>query len=383
MKKRFRLFVLAGVAAGLALAATGLAASSPLQSVQRSSSVARGPANYTQLIELAVQQGSYKLGAAANPGFLFFSDPDNDATAKITIFSPNGYTSSLTQAPGTTVGKAFALVRAGALGNAILPLSGPVVVGDPANPTLQAAATQCTGSPTAQEILVLNTSLQGQTIQVPAFLNTVGPYVTQQICLPPPATAQFQAQVILANFTVNGVFTNGATSAPSPGYQWVGDFTPYTGTVPNPAGTVEVRTYVGLPSSLTFKRLKSKPSVVKFGGKLSIQGINPAGIKLDLFYGLKSQPSVNFRNPSTHCWTTTCRLALTGKLKANGTYTATRPKVKKRTFFQTFLEDGWTLNSGCVGPSPTGQPIPCLEEMLSPMISSQIAVKPPKKRRHR
>ena len=31
-------------------------------------------------------------------------------------------------------------------------------------------------------------------------------------CLPPPATAAFNAQVILASFTINGVWTNGASA---------------------------------------------------------------------------------------------------------------------------------------------------------------------------
>src|SRR5438105_3021291 len=145
MKKPIRLFLLAAAAIlGLTLAAAALAGSgaSRLAAAQVSlKPTAR--TGYTKAIELAVQQGSYKFGAAANPGFLFFSDQDNDATAKMTIFSPAGYTTNLTQAPGSTVGKAWALVKAGSLGGALLPLAGPVVVGNPADPTLQAASAQC------------------------------------------------------------------------------------------------------------------------------------------------------------------------------------------------------------------------------------------------
>src|SRR5207244_7149081 len=110
---------------------------------------------------------------------------------------------------------------------------------------------------------------------------------------------------------------------------------------------------VGLPSSLTFKRLKSKPSIIKFAGKLAIQHVVPTGIKLDLFSGPKSLPAINFRNPRAQCWLTTCKFGITKAIKANGTYTITRPKVKKKTYFQVFLDDGWAFQSGCQGPSPT------------------------------
>ena len=227
---------------------------------------------------------------------------------------------------------------------------------------------------------MLNTSLQGAAIQVPDFINVAGPYVTQEICLTPPATTPFQAQVILANFTINGAFTNGASAGP---YQWSTDLTPYSGTVPDPASTVEVRTYVGLPTSFTLKRAKSKPSVVKFTGKLAVAGINTAGLKLDLYYSTSQKPAANFLNPSLVGLTgKTKKPARTKGLKANGTFSITRPKVKKKTYFQARLEDEWTLVGGCQGPSPTGLPIPCLEELLSPTNTNQVAVKPPRKTRH-
>jgi hypothetical protein len=380
MKKRFRLFLLVAAALlGLALVAAALAGSGSTRlAVHQAVLKPIASTGYTTPPELAVQQASYKLGGKSDPGFVFFSDPNstNDATAKMTIFSPAGYASNLTQAPGTPVGKAFAMVRSGTLGGADLPLSGPVVVGNPADPNLQAASAQCRGTTTNQEILVLNTSLQNQAIQVPDFINTVGPYVTQEICLPPPETAQFQAKVWLAIFTIKGVFTNASTAGQ---YEWAGDYTPYNGLTPNPAQTVEVRTFVGLPSTLTFKRVKSKPSVVKFAGKLSINGARTKG-KLDLYFSTKSQPARNYLNPSPHCILDTCKIARTTSLKANGTFAATRPKVKKRTFFQIFLNDGWLFQT-CAGPSPSGQPIPCVRENLAPMITNQIRVLPPKKKK--
>ena len=148
MKKRFRLMLLAGAALGLSIAAVATAgqARQSLTAKHVSAGAPTEIAGYGSAPELAVQQASYKLGAATNPGFVLFSAPTNDATAKITIFSPPGYTNNLTQAPGATVGKAYAIVNAVIAGVPILlPLSGPVVVGNPTDPSLVAAYAQCKG----------------------------------------------------------------------------------------------------------------------------------------------------------------------------------------------------------------------------------------------
>jgi len=390
MKKRFRLILLAGAALGLTIAAVASAgqARQVLTAKQVRPGAPTSAAGYGTTPELAVQQGSYKLGAATSPGFVLFSDDTtNDPTAKISIFSPSGYTSTLGQTPGTTVGKAYAIVRAVIAGvPLLLPLQGPVVVGNPADPALVTAYAQCKNPldpPSPQEVLVLNTSFQGQTISVPDFLNTVtiggSTYVTQEICLLPPSQAPFNAQLVLADYTVNGIWTNAAAAGQ---YQWVADFTPFNGNTPNPGQTVEVRTYVGLPSSFTLKRLKSKPSIIKFSGKLRIGGVSPAGLKVNLYYGLKSKPAPDFHNPSQAGLAGRGKQVRSKALKSTGAFAFTRSKVKKKTYFQARLEDEWALSGGCIGPSPSGQPIPCLEELLSPMTSNQILVKPPKKKRH-
>ena len=85
-------------------------------------------------------------------------------------FSPAGYTANLTAAPGTKIGSVLAVVKAKALGGALLPLAGDVVVANPTDPAIVAAATKCTGTPTHGTIWVLNTSLQGQTVAIPVFV---------------------------------------------------------------------------------------------------------------------------------------------------------------------------------------------------------------------
>ena len=369
MTKRLRLLLLAfGALTGLALAAPALAA-------------------YTQPY-LAVQQSSYKVGAPTTVGVLVTAAPESssgapeDPTAKVTVFSPTGYGNNLSQAPGTTIGKAVAYVQSASLGGLLGPLTGPVVVGNPADPTLMAQSAKCTGSPTSQHVWVLNTTIQGQTIQIPAFVNVVGPYVVQQICLQSPADPAntFKAQLVLANYTLKGVFTNGSSRGE---YQWAADFTPFVpGTVtPNPTATVEWRTYVGLPSSVTFKRARSKSSVVTFKGALHVEGLRPTGVRLHLYSATKAPPSPNFSLGTAAGLFGYGKFARTKAVKSNGKYSITRkrPKGKKPTFFQMRFEDYLlSLQSGdnCDGPSPSGQAIPCNGETIAPLTSNMLRVAP-------
>jgi hypothetical protein len=362
MKKRFRLLLVVGAGLlGLAFAAPALAAYQP---------------------DLTVQQSSYKVGAATTAGFVITSDPANDPTAKMTIFSPAGYASNVSQTPGSVIGKALAYVQANALGGTILPLAGNVVVGNPADPTLMASSQVCTGKTTNQAVWILDTSLQGQSIRIPAYVNTVGPYVVQQICLQSPADPAntFQAQLVVANYSIKGLFTNAPARGP---YQWAADFTPYVPgtTTVNPAGTIEYRSFVGLPSSLTFKRAKSKASQVTFTGALSIAGLNPSGVKLHLYSSTKAQPAPNYTLGTAAGLFGTGKFVSTKGIKSNGKYSITRkrPKGKKPTYYQMRFENYLLVPSGgdnCEGPSPSGLPIPCSGTSLAPLTSNTIVVKP-------
>jgi hypothetical protein len=355
MKKSLRMALLACASfTGLALAGPALAAYNP---------------------SLTIEQSSYKPGAAITADVFIAAPQDDDPTAKLTIFSPAGYGAVLTQAPGTKIGKVVALVKAKALGGALLPLAGDVLVANPVDPAIQAAALRCTGITTNQANWVLNTQLQGQTVAIPVFVNKVGPLVTQQVCLPspdiPPTSggATFGAQLVFADFTVKGVFTNAAKG----GYEWAGIFTPYTpGTgTPNPTGTNEWRTYVGLPSSLTLTKAKAKKGL-KLVGKLTVQGLNTTGVRLGLYSGRKAQPAPNAVSGGTGK-----RIVRTAKLPASGKYSIARPSVKFTTFFQTRFENYGTT---CTGPSPSGLPVPCKGEDLAAITSNQVKATKPRKK---
>ena len=361
MKKSFRLALVVGACfAGLALAAPAMAKYDP---------------------SLIIEQSSYKLSAAPTIDVFIHISADADPTAKLTIFSPVGYDAALTAAPGTKIGTVVARVKAKALGGALLPLAGDVLVANPADPTIQAASTACTHTTTHTSIWVLNTSLQGQTVAIPVFVDKVGPLVTQQVCLPSPdipeamGGAKFGAQLTDADFTISNVFTNAGTKG---GYEWAGVYTPYTpGTgTPNAAATVEARTYVGLPSSLTLKRVAAKKGF-KLTGQLAIAGINPKGVKLDIWAGKKQKPAPT----ATTAGTAKKPIGRSPALPSTGKYTIARQNVKFTTYFQTRFENFVTT---CTGPSPSGLPIPCREERIAAVTSNQVkATKPKPTKKHK
>jgi hypothetical protein len=352
MKKSLRLVVLA--CAGFlatAFAAPALAAYNP---------------------SLTIEQSNYKLGAAITSDTFIFADQNDDPTAKLTIVAPAGYGVNLSQPAGTKIGKVVAIVKANALAGALLGLSGDVVVADATQPAIIGASQQCTGRPANMATWVLNASLQGQTVQIPVFVNRppTGPSATLEVCLPPPQTATLGAQLVSADFTTTGVFTNPSASD---GYEWSGIFTPYAAgtTTPNVAGTLEWRTYVGLPSSLTLKRAKSALGL-KFTGVLRVRGLSPRNVRLRLYYSKKSNPAPN----AVHGPVAGAKVARTARLPASGKYSLKRPAVKVRTFFQMRFE-GYVLTS-CAPPSPAPQG--CKGEDIAALTSNQIRVLPKRRR---
>jgi hypothetical protein len=168
----------------------------------------------------------------------------DDATARAAIVIPNG--STLTSAAaGTKVGTAQAQVSALALGGALLPLSGDIIVAPPGAvaPATQAA---CTQGATPQLTLLLVLQAAGQTINLPAYViptsGAAQALGTAQLvfCLPPPDVpvaqggATFGAKFLSADLTLTGVI------GPVPQGAWVAFWTPWqpgNGQI-NAAGTV-------------------------------------------------------------------------------------------------------------------------------------------------
>ena len=203
--------------------------------------------------------------------------------AKITVYVPTGYVLNATQASGSVIGTTTGNVIARDLGNIPVPLAGDVVVDNPANHLTDACAPG-----THAAVWILRLSVLGQTIALPVYVDpTAGTEsalgaAKLQVCLGPadvpqgtPGRSPNGAQLLDATFTVNGVLT-----PPTGPVRWIAFTTPYTPNtgVPNAAGTVETRSFVG-PGAITLSgRVTSKKKKqVSLSGAVSQSGLGVAG----------------------------------------------------------------------------------------------------------
>ncbi|MFN0155712.1 MAG: hypothetical protein ACKVUT_15160 [Gaiella sp.] len=199
------------------------------------------------------------------------ADVTEDATARAAIIVSEGTSINTSAGPGTKVGTAQAQVSALALGGALLPLAGDIVVAPPgAIPA--ASQTACIGAlpPSASYLLTL--AAAGQTINLPAYIvPTAGAQIqlgaSQLVfCLPNPEIpadqggATFGAKFLSADLTFNGVFS------PLREALWLSFWTPWTpgANAVNPAGTVAAGSLI-LPGAVTIKGKRT-------AGKITLTG---------------------------------------------------------------------------------------------------------------
>ncbi len=275
MNKKSR-FTLLALVAGLVLALAGnaLAAYKPTFVVRTDSQQIAG-------------------GGGAGMTFRVSVPRDDDATAKVTMYVPQGYGGVLGKAPGTDLGPVSAQVIAKALGSALLPLTGRVVAADPAT----AVNNPCSPG-THEAVWNLNLTAAGQQLVVPVYIDTItaGPETAfakfkLQICLPSPDVPQaqggatFGAKLIFAQFSVKQVFTNPSARGAN---TFRGLFTPYVpgGGTPNAAGTVETRSTNLLPAQLAMSAVvNQRTGIVTVRGTLSEFDRGVAGQKVKLRLG--------------------------------------------------------------------------------------------------
>jgi hypothetical protein len=219
----------------------------------------------------------------------FTASATDDPSAKLSFYAPTGYSASLAQAAGTTLGTVTAQGTAADLGGALLPLTGTVQV-RAANGTftsapgstpapLAAAATQCTGTPTHTAFWVLILQAAGQTLELPVFVDSpaagtgASAFATASIqaCLPPPdvptgtpGRASFGFKLTQVDFKVNRVFASAGSSE----LRWRVLATPYTPNTgrPNAAGSVEAQSVISFPRVLTLR----KPAVKVSNGTATV-----------------------------------------------------------------------------------------------------------------
>jgi len=277
-------------------------------------------------------------------------DASDQQPAKVQIYLPAGYTANTSSAPGTTIGTTTGVVIARDEANIDLPLTGDVIVADPATHTKDPCSP---GNNLA--VWILQLSVAGQTINLPVYLNPTASTeaglgsAKLSVCLSPSDTPQgspgrspFGAQLKSATFTVNNVFT--PPTGPS---RWESLWTPYAaGTgVPNPAGTVQARPFVG-PGGITLAgRITSKAKrVVTLTGRVGTSGISVVGATVNLLLNGKARYKT--------------------KTSATGAYRFRLQKKKGSKVTTTFFQAQVTVaerdvtTTGCA--SPAIPPIPCV-----------------------
>jgi hypothetical protein len=189
---------------------------------------------------------------------------NDDATAMATIYSPPGYRVNLTQPAGTTLGGLSGVVKLASLGNSRVDVTGTVRTDNPANHV----SNPCSPG-THEAVWLLEFSLAGNTFRLPIYVDRVttapeSAYASarMRVCfpspyVPPPQGAPSGASIVVAAFSVGGVFTNPGTRG---SYAWNSVFVPYTpGTAtPNPVQTAQSSSFVRLPIAVSMTARRQK-----------------------------------------------------------------------------------------------------------------------------
>jgi len=283
----------------------------------------------------------------------------DEPTARFVFYAPPGSNLTVPLAPGTALGPVSAHATAADLGGAVLPLTGNVLVANPADPLIIAQSAACDPVPHVT-VLVLNLTAAGQVLNVPIFVDqpaaseTVFAALKLTICLPPPdvpagtpGRATFGAKLIDADFTVSAL--TGPTGAGQ--HRWRSLWTPYTPLVGqiNAAGTVEVQSIVFQPTELTLKT-KTTAKVRKIKGKrhvttiVTVSGALTAG----------GQPAPN--QPVTI--TANGKKIATATTRADGTFSIAT-KITKATVFQAKVTSA-DRDLGASACTPTLPTVRCL-----------------------
>ena len=217
---------------------------------------------------LLVAGSSQALGSGGPVVIGIGQDINDDATAAVRIYSPLGYGVTLGQAPGTRLGSVDAIVKLPVGGTVTrAPFEGTVRTDNPAN----YLNNPCTRNPAPHEaVWLLEGTLAGNPIRIPMYVDRVtagaeAAFASARIviCLPSPYIPPQQggavsgASVIVAAFSVRGVFSNPSTRG---SYPWQSVFVPYTvGTgTPNQANAAQSMSITRLPVQLavTAKKLR-------------------------------------------------------------------------------------------------------------------------------
>lgn len=299
-------------------------------------------------------------------------DQNDDATGVLNIYAPLGYGVTLTQGPGTLIGQLEAIVLVRALANARVPISGTVRAQDPGlytNPQQY----PCGGGVRHEAVWLIESTLAGNPLQIPIYVDRTTGAEAQfssakmRICLaspyvPPPQGAAAGASLIVAAFSVNGVFSNPTTRG---SYPWNGLFIPYapgTATL-NPTNAAQSTSYTRLPVQLAVTAKKQRRGTRRFArvtACLSEAGQPVRGVRVNILAGRTARR--------------TSRVAF-GRTNSRGCLVRTIRLRNRVTFFRASTsvpERDVTSSPGCTPrlSAAPGQlpPARCTAATLSPVL---------------
>ena len=317
---------------------------------------------------LAITHTPLTLAGGGATDLTISFDQTDDATAKVTIYVPQGYTGTLGQAAGTQLGTIDASIIASAISpTQPLPLKGVITADDPA----KYVANPCSPG-THEAVWLLRLQAAGTELAVPGYVDTVtapteaplGKFKLQ-FCLPSPyipqsaGGAQLGAKLVSATLHLSNLF---ALPTQNGSYGWTAVTTPYTvGTgTPNAAGTVQARAFVQLPAQLTLKA-KVKKKRATLSGALRLNNAGLAGVRVSLLAGSSR---------------TKLRAAGSATTRAGGAFSF-RKTVRRTTYFRARATVA-TRSASCTGGVPG---IPCVSATANGFtVQSAIVRVRPKKR---
>jgi hypothetical protein len=313
MTKTFRLGLLAvsGLAA-LAFTSVAMASFSPSLTITRTVNAGTGD---------TATDVSYAQAQADDP------------VARVLIYVPPGYSATINQTPGTQIGTLEGQVFADEI-SSVVPVTGPIVVGDKTSPQLQAAATACTGKADHDAIWVLNVSAAGSTLQVPAYVDALSglPFTSASVsfCLSHPSQVLLHIRLLNATLHLANIF---APPAAPGSYRWTAVNTPWDSATPtlNAEGTIETQAFDRVPVDASFsaKRITKKRTVKHKAFT-------------DIFYSYFVKVSGQVMAGGEPAASTNVILTVNGQKAANGTtdndgtFTKTLKLTKTSTFSMQF-----------------------------------------------
>ena len=328
--------------------------------------------------------GATDIGASATTIVEVKGATEDAASAQVSIYVPSGYTANLSQAATTQIGTVSARAQLLEINaDAVLDVTGTILVADRNDPSLGSGAMQCTGTPTHAAIWLLRLVVSGQTVNVPVYVDpTSGAEATFSsakfvLCLPQPYAktrptySPLGTKIIDANMMLSaGVLTN-PTSAGT--HVWRTVVTPWAvnGGTPNLAGTMEAQGIVTIPSSLSLKGNLRTIRHKKRGRTTVANSVLLSGKLLEKFQGVSGAKVAFFANGKSAGTVTT---------GSTGAFAKTVGLRKKTLYKATATVP--TRETSCVSPLPaTAVPAGCVSATQAGYrISSNSVIVSPKTR---